>query len=110
MLTNDFWGTPMVHPGSHKSWRPLTVASFRVDVLVTWALWGGEGGAPNAAVGGANNGAANGAVVAGPTADALRDLFRARPLVARLNQVLAHALVAWLFARLARRLLVLCLL
>lgn len=26
---NDFWGTPLSHTGSHKSFRPLTVLSFR---------------------------------------------------------------------------------
>ncbi|OQV17636.1 Transmembrane and TPR repeat-containing protein 2 [Hypsibius exemplaris] len=26
---NDFWGTPLRHPGSHKSFRPACVATFR---------------------------------------------------------------------------------
>lgn len=29
LLRNDFWGTPMSDIGSHKSYRPLTVLSFR---------------------------------------------------------------------------------
>lgn len=29
MLKNDFWGTPMSDPSSHKSYRPLTTLSFR---------------------------------------------------------------------------------
>lgn len=29
LLLNDFWGTPMSHPASHKSYRPLTVLTFR---------------------------------------------------------------------------------
>lgn len=29
VFKNDFWGTPMADPGSHKSYRPLTTLSFR---------------------------------------------------------------------------------
>lgn len=29
VFTNDFWGTPMSDPNSHKSYRPLTTLSFR---------------------------------------------------------------------------------
>ncbi|CAB9497774.1 and TPR repeat-containing protein 3 [Seminavis robusta] len=29
IFTNDYWGRPMSSPSSHKSWRPLTVLSFR---------------------------------------------------------------------------------
>jgi hypothetical protein len=29
LLGNDFWGTPMQDPGSHKSYRPLTTITFR---------------------------------------------------------------------------------
>lgn len=29
IFTNDYWGRPMDSPSSHKSWRPLTVLSFR---------------------------------------------------------------------------------
>lgn len=32
--TNDFWGTPMSSPESHKSYRPLTVLTFRLVVDV----------------------------------------------------------------------------
>lgn len=28
-LYNDYWGRPMNSPSSHKSWRPLTIYSFR---------------------------------------------------------------------------------
>ena len=31
LWAHDFWGTPLNHPGSHKSWRPLCVASFRLN-------------------------------------------------------------------------------
>ena len=31
LFRNDFWGTPMSQDGSHKSYRPLTVASFRFN-------------------------------------------------------------------------------
>lgn len=31
LLVNDFWGTPLTHSGSHKSYRPLTVLSFRFN-------------------------------------------------------------------------------
>nr|CAI5852735.1 unnamed protein product [Callosobruchus analis] len=29
ILVNDFWGTPMAHADSHKSYRPLTTITFR---------------------------------------------------------------------------------
>ena len=29
IFQNDYWGRPMNSPSSHKSWRPLTVMSFR---------------------------------------------------------------------------------
>eukprot|EP00980_Cylindrotheca_fusiformis_P017646 scaffold5529_cov117-Cylindrotheca_fusiformis.AAC.23 len=29
IFSNDYWGRPMVSEASHKSWRPLTVLSFR---------------------------------------------------------------------------------
>lgn len=29
IFSNDYWGRPMVSESSHKSWRPLTVLSFR---------------------------------------------------------------------------------
>lgn len=29
LFLDDFWGTPMVDPNSHKSYRPLTTLSFR---------------------------------------------------------------------------------
>lgn len=29
LLLDDFWGTPMADPNSHKSYRPLTTLSFR---------------------------------------------------------------------------------
>ena len=35
LLYNDFWGTPMIKEQSHKSYRPLTVFSFRLNYL--WA-------------------------------------------------------------------------
>lgn len=28
---DDFWGTPLTHSGSHKSYRPLCVLSFRLN-------------------------------------------------------------------------------
>jgi protein O-mannosyl-transferase len=31
---DDFWGTPLGHSGSHKSYRPLTVLSFRLNYLI----------------------------------------------------------------------------
>ncbi|XP_041452725.1 protein O-mannosyl-transferase TMTC2-like [Lytechinus variegatus] len=31
LLTDDFWGTPIRHSGSHKSYRPLCVLSFRLN-------------------------------------------------------------------------------
>ena len=34
LLWNDFWGTPMHVDGSHKSYRPLCVASFRLNYML----------------------------------------------------------------------------
>ena len=31
LFRDDFWGTPLTHSGSHKSYRPLCVASFRLN-------------------------------------------------------------------------------
>ena len=33
LLLDDFWGTPLSHSGSHKSYRPITVLSFRLNYL-----------------------------------------------------------------------------
>lgn len=41
LFRNDFWGTPMSQDGSHKSYRPLTVASFRINyALGELSPWG----------------------------------------------------------------------
>lgn len=34
LFLNDFWGTPLSHSGSHKSYRPLCVLSFRLNFLL----------------------------------------------------------------------------
>ncbi|XP_077990918.1 protein O-mannosyl-transferase TMTC2-like [Glandiceps talaboti] len=34
IFQNDFWGTPLTHSGSHKSYRPLCVLSFRLNYLL----------------------------------------------------------------------------
>ena len=34
LLWNDFWGTPMNDKDSHKSYRPLCVATFRMNYLI----------------------------------------------------------------------------
>ena len=34
LLWNDFWGTPMRSIASHKSYRPLTVATFRLNYML----------------------------------------------------------------------------
>ncbi|KFB36955.1 AGAP009112-PA-like protein [Anopheles sinensis] len=34
MLQNDFWGTPLTDSGSHGSYRPLCVASFKLNYLL----------------------------------------------------------------------------
>ena len=34
LIWNDFWGTPMHLEGSHKSYRPLCVATFRLNYLI----------------------------------------------------------------------------
>ncbi|GFT95730.1 protein O-mannosyl-transferase TMTC2 [Nephila pilipes] len=31
LFMNDFWGTPLTHSGSHKSYRPLCVLTFRLN-------------------------------------------------------------------------------
>ncbi|XP_077568465.1 protein O-mannosyl-transferase TMTC3 [Stigmatopora nigra] len=35
LFLNDFWGTPMVEERSHKSYRPLTVLTFRLNYLMS---------------------------------------------------------------------------
>ena len=34
LLKDDFWGTPMSALESHKSYRPLTVATFRLNYML----------------------------------------------------------------------------
>lgn len=34
LLKNDFWGTPMTSSRSHKSWRPLTVLTYRMNYAI----------------------------------------------------------------------------
>ncbi|VDM46515.1 unnamed protein product [Toxocara canis] len=36
IFANDFWGIPLSHPGSHRSYRPLIVLTFRFN----YALFG----------------------------------------------------------------------
>ena len=31
LFYNDFWGTPLSHSGSHKSYRPLCVLTYRMN-------------------------------------------------------------------------------
>jgi len=33
LLTNDFWGTPLSHTGSHKSYRPLCSLTFKLNAI-----------------------------------------------------------------------------
>ncbi|XP_050342068.1 protein O-mannosyl-transferase TMTC1-like [Nymphalis io] len=35
LFLNDFWGTPMADPNSHKSYRPLTTLSFRLNYALS---------------------------------------------------------------------------
>lgn len=35
VVVNDFWGTPMSDPNSHKSYRPLTTLTFRYYAFKT---------------------------------------------------------------------------
>lgn len=41
-FSNDFWGTPLTDSGSHGSWRPLCVLSFRLNHLMAggYVPWG----------------------------------------------------------------------
>ena len=34
LVTNDFWGVPITHSGSHKSYRPVCTLTFRVNRFV----------------------------------------------------------------------------
>ncbi|XP_055889069.1 protein O-mannosyl-transferase TMTC2-like [Biomphalaria glabrata] len=34
LVYDDFWGTPLTHSGSHKSYRPLCVLTFRLNYLL----------------------------------------------------------------------------
>jgi hypothetical protein len=38
VFAHDFWGVPLTHNGSHKSYRPLTTLTFRCN----W-FWGNGG-------------------------------------------------------------------
>lgn len=38
LLGNDFWGTPLSDPRSHKSYRPLTTLSFRYSTISAYYL------------------------------------------------------------------------
>ncbi|CAL1527207.1 unnamed protein product [Lymnaea stagnalis] len=41
LIYNDFWGTPLTHSGSHKSYRPLCVLTFRLNYLLgAFNPWG----------------------------------------------------------------------
>ena len=42
LFRNDYWGTPLASPASHKSYRPLTVLSFRANALLA-GVGGGRG-------------------------------------------------------------------
>jgi hypothetical protein len=35
LLYDDFWGTPLTHSGSHKSYRPVCVLSFRLNYIIS---------------------------------------------------------------------------
>ena len=35
VFVDDFWGTPLHHSGSHKSYRPLCVLTFRLNYLLS---------------------------------------------------------------------------
>lgn len=41
-FANDFWGTPLTDSGSHGSWRPFCVLSFRLNHLMAggYVPWG----------------------------------------------------------------------
>ena len=34
LLTTDYWGVPLTHSGSHKSYRPLTSLTFKLNWLL----------------------------------------------------------------------------
>ena len=34
LFLNDFWGTPMQQEGSHKSYRPLCILTFRINYML----------------------------------------------------------------------------
>lgn len=41
LLMDDFWGTPLSHSGSHGSYRPLCVLSFRLNYMLGgFRAWG----------------------------------------------------------------------
>jgi hypothetical protein len=39
VFLNDFWGTPLSHTGSHKSYRPLTTLTFRLNNILSSLSW-----------------------------------------------------------------------
>ena len=44
MFSNDFWGHPISDPESHKSYRPLTILSFRLNYWIHGLSPGGYHG------------------------------------------------------------------
>ena len=39
IFTHDFWGTPISHVGSNKSYRPFTVLSFKINHMSIFFPW-----------------------------------------------------------------------
>ena len=39
IFLNDFWGTPLTHSGSHKSYRPLTTLTFKLNNILSSIEW-----------------------------------------------------------------------
>ena len=44
MWTNDFWGNPLLRNDSHKSYRPLTILSFRLTKRLWYSQDAGDSG------------------------------------------------------------------
>ncbi|KAI7844666.1 hypothetical protein COHA_001755 [Chlorella ohadii] len=109
LLTNDFWGQQLSSPMSHKSYRPLTVLSFRLQHRLGRALlgdWKEEASRvplpPNLAAGGGGGSSGSSRPLMGDHQQ--RRGHTINPLTFHACNVAAHAGVTVLVYRLARRL------
>ena len=107
LLSHDFWGTAMVDGASHRSWRPLAVATFRLDAWLTWRLFGPGGTWSSSSSSSSSSSTSSSSLSTSLSSPAaVRELLKAQPAVLRFTNALLHGAAALAFAFLARRLFV----